>query len=357
MKAHLFGFSSAIKPQVNRVLLLSLFLVSTLLATSAFTQQIETKTIQAEAIVKKINRTGKLTFKRTLNLSFKTSGYLAELSVDEGDTFTKGQVLAKLDNAELVAEKNASYALLFQAKREVNRVKTLLNKNLSSQQALDDAKTLVETTRASHKVAQYNLSKAKLFAPFNGVVLARFTELGELQSPSNSALQLAAIENNLVVKVALPAAEVQLLTLNKKIVVNLAQLGLVTGTVSKIPAIADQQNHLFTVEILLPELKANQVVVGQLAHISTEVTTNSFAYRLPIEALNSVDNQGRALVMLQDDNAAGSDKFTQHAFEIKRLSSDYIYLSAQSNSLPLSIITRGWQQLALANTKQEVKAK
>jgi RND family efflux transporter MFP subunit len=356
MKAYIFGFPSSITSRIKQVLLFCLLFVSILLATSASAQQLETKTIQAEVIAKKINRTGKLTFQRTVNLSFKTSGYLAELTVDEGDVFTKGQVLAQLDNAELVAEKNASYALLLQAKREVNRVKILLNKSLSSQQALDDAKTLVETTRANHKVAQYNLSKAKLFAPFDGVVLARFTELGELQSPSQSALQLAAIDNNLVVRVALPAPEVNLVNLEQKIAVKLAQFGLVTGTVSRIPAIADQQSHLFTIDILLTELKATQVVVGQLAHISTQVTTDKFAYRLPIEALNSVDSQGRALIMLKNTNAS-SNKFSQQAFEIKRLSNDYIYLSAQSSSLPLTVITRGWQQLALTKAKQENEAK
>jgi RND family efflux transporter MFP subunit len=328
-----------------------------LVATSASALQIETKTIQAEPIVQNISRTGKLTFKRTVNLSFKTSGYLADLGVDEGDTFIKGQVLAQLDTAELVAEKNASYALLLQAKREVNRVNTLLNKKLSSQQALDDAKTLVETSRASHKIAEYNLSKAKLFAPFDGVVLARYTELGELQSPNQNALQLAAINNNLVVRVALPAAEVDLVTIEQKMVVKLAQFGLVTGTVSRIPAIADQQTHLFTIDIALAELQATQVVVGQLARISAKVTSDQFAYRLPIEALNGVDKQGRALVMLQDTKALNSDEFSMQAFEIKSLSNDNIYLLAQPSSLPLTVITRGWQKLALTKVKQKNKAK
>ncbi|MCP4323177.1 MAG: biotin/lipoyl-binding protein, partial [Alteromonadales bacterium] len=84
--------------QVKRALLLFLFIMNTLWLTSVSAQTVETKTIQAEALVKEINRTGKLTFDRTLNLSFKTSGFLAELTVDEGDIFTKGQVLATLDN-------------------------------------------------------------------------------------------------------------------------------------------------------------------------------------------------------------------------------------------------------------------
>jgi multidrug efflux pump subunit AcrA (membrane-fusion protein) len=206
-------------------------------------------------------------------------------------------------------------------------------------------------------VAEFNISKAKLFAPFDGVVLTRFTELGELQNPSQTALQLAAIDNNLVVQVALPTAEVKLVHLKQKMSVKLAQFGLVTGVVSGIPAIADQQSHLFTIDILLPELRATQVAVGQLVYISAKVITDNFVYRLPIEALNSVDNQGRALIMLQDVNVAGADKYSQHAFDINSLSNEYIYLYAQPSSLPLTVITQGWQQLALTKAKPEKPVK
>ncbi len=316
-----------------------------------FAQQLETKTIKAEPIVKKINRTGKLTFKRTLNLSFKSSGYLEELNIDEGDSFIKGQLLAQLDSEELTAEKNASYARLLQAKREIKRINTLLSKKLSSQQALDDAKTLVETTRASYKIAQYNLVKAQLIAPFDGVVLSRYTELGELQNPNQSALKIAAVEHNLVVRVALTAAEVNLVKLQQRIDLNLTQYGLVTGTVSKVPAIADQQSHLFTIEVLLENLKVNQVVVGQLVHVLAEVMTDTFSYRLPLEALNSVDSQGKALVMVLDADSTETKSYRQQAFLIKQLSNEYIYLSAQPSSPSLTIVTRGWQHLALIENK------
>lgn len=338
------------KPRLFRLLSVLCF-TCLLLSLPIYAQQLETKTIKAEPIVKKINRTGKLMFKRTLNLSFKSGGYLEELNIDEGDSFTKGQLLAQLDIEELTAEKNSSYARLLQAKREIKRIKTLLSKKLSSQQALDDAITSVETTRARHKIAQYNLTKAQLIAPFDGVVLARYTELGELQSSNQIALQIAAIEKNLVVRVALTAEEVSLVRLQQKIDVNLAQLGLVTGTVSKIPAIADQQSHLFTIEVLLENLAVNQAVVGQLARVLADVTTDEFTYRLPLEALNSVDNQGRALVMVLEADSTTSENYHQQAFLIQQFSNEYIYLSAQPSSPPLTIVTRGWQHLALIENK------
>lgn len=344
MKPSLFGL---LLSGIKQTVFSGLLIVSIVFSVPNYAQQLETQTINVESMVKQISRTGKLTFKRTVNLSFKSSGYLAKLTIDEGDSFTKGQLLAQLDNEELIAEKNASYARLLQAKREIRRIKTLLSKNLSSQQALDDAKTLVETTRANHQIAEYNLSKSKLIAPFNGVVLTRFTELGELQNPNQSALKIAAIENNLVVRVALTAGELILVKLQQKIDINLASFGLVTGSLSKIPAIADPQSHLFTIEVLLNDLEVNQVVIGQLAHVFTDIITDTLAYRLPLEALNSVDSKGRALIMVLDVNSSDTESYNQQAFIIKQLSNEYIYLSAQANSEPLTIVTRGWQQLAL----------
>ena len=109
-----------------------------------------------------IQRTGKLDFKRILNLSFKSSGYLTKLSVDEGDYFNKNQLLASMDVSELIQLKNSTYARLLQAKRDVNRINKLIVKQLSSERDLELALTSLETTRAAYKIAFYNLEKAQI---------------------------------------------------------------------------------------------------------------------------------------------------------------------------------------------------
>ena len=53
-------------------------------------QSYDTEVISAELYSDTIKRTGKLDYKRTLNLSFKSSGYLALLNVDEGRSLIKG---------------------------------------------------------------------------------------------------------------------------------------------------------------------------------------------------------------------------------------------------------------------------
>ncbi len=175
---------------------------------SAPNEGYQTTQIESELYTQVIQRTGKVDFARVVNLSFKTAGFLTELNIDEGDLFKENQLLAALDISELEADKNATYSRLLQAKRNIGRVKTLMKKKLSSQRDLDDAITSVETTRANYRVANYNLEKAQLFAPFEGVVVKRYTDLGELQTPGVTALQVASLDNNLITRVSLTGEEI-----------------------------------------------------------------------------------------------------------------------------------------------------
>jgi RND family efflux transporter MFP subunit len=324
-----------------------LLLSSCVFAQSMSNESYQVTQIDVEPYIKVIQRTGKVNFKRTLNLSFKTAGFLTKLNVDEGDTFEDKELLATLDTSELKADKNATYALLLQAKRNVNRIQTLLAKKLSSQRELDDALTAVETTRATYRIAFYNLGKAQVFAPFSGVVVQRNTELGELQSPGKTALQVAALDNNLIVSAALTSEEIGFVRLNQKVQEHIARCGLIEGVISKIPAISNSHSHLFTIEVLLPETSFTRpLIVGQLAQILINTQSHDFVYRLPIEALNAVNDQGQALIMLEKDS-----KLIQQAFSIYKVDNEDLYLQAVQSDLSLQVITQGWNKLPLISTE------
>ncbi|MDO6506856.1 efflux RND transporter periplasmic adaptor subunit [Colwellia sp. 4_MG-2023] len=332
----------------NKIFGLFLFSCCITAAYASPSEGYQVATIEAEPYTQVIQRTGKVDFARVVNLSFKTAGFLTELNVDEGEVFKKNQLLAALDTSELLAEKNATYSRLLQAKRNIDRVKVLLEKNLSSQRDLDDALTAVETTRAAYKVASYNLNKAQILAPFDGVVIQRSTDLGELQAPGAGALQVATLSKNLIASVSLTGEEISLVHLNQEVKVNLAYAGLVNGRISKIPAIADSRNHLFTIEVSLEETNLTKpLIVGQIAKILIYAQSENYIYRLPIEALNSVNEQGQALITIEKDNAP-----VQQAFVIYKLDNDFIYLTAQENSPALDVITQGWNNFPLISTKK-----
>jgi len=315
--------------------------------TVAATDNYQVTKIEVEPLTDDIKRTGILDFRRTLNLSFQTKGFLKKLKVDEGDLFLNDQLLAALDLTELKAKKNSAYAQLRQTKNDVERIKALLESNLSSEQQLEQMKTAVHTYRAAYKIAYYNLEKAEIHSPFTGVVLKRFTELGELQSPERPTLKVAALENNIVVKVALTGKEVSQIVLGQQVQVVLQNTEKVAAVVSKISVIADPQSHLFTVEVLLPVIVfKNGAIAGQLAEVIFKVITSSLVYRIPIEALVSVNTKGKALLMIE---SPVNKLIEQKAFDIIKLDNHYLYIPANNNGDSLQVITRGWQQLALVN--------
>jgi len=221
-----------------------------------------------------------------------------------------------------------------------------MKKKLSSQRDLDDALTAVETTRAAYRVANYNLDKAQIVAPFDGVVIHRSTDLGELQAPGVGALQVAALDNNLIASVSLTGEEISLVHLNQEVKVHLAYAGIVNGKISKIPAIADSRNHLFTIEVALEETNLTKpLIVGQIARILIHAKGQDFVYRLPIAALNSMNAKGQALITVEKNN-----KPEQQAFTIYKVDNDFIYLVTQENSVALNIVTQGWNKSPLVLT-------
>ena len=107
----------------------------------------------------------------------KVSGRIERLAVDIGDTVTRGQVVAELDNDEYVqavaqaeaelavarANRTAARSALEIADRELNRVEKLRRKGISSESQFDQAKAdqLARTARLA--VARAEVTKAEAF--------------------------------------------------------------------------------------------------------------------------------------------------------------------------------------------------
>jgi hypothetical protein len=70
-------------------------------------------------------------------------------------------------------------------------------------------------------------------------------------------------------------------------------------------------------------------------------------YRLPIEALNAVNDQGQALIVHEKNST-----LIQQAFSIYKIDNDYVYLSAIEDDLSLQVITQGWNKLSLISTEK-----
>lgn len=132
----------------------------------------------------------------------RTDGYLKKWYFDIGAHVKAGQLLAEIQTPEVdqqlaqargtLATAQANLAL---AEITMNRYQGLLTKHAVSQQDVDNAvgtynanKAIVEADRANMQHYESLVSFEKVYAPFDGVITARNTDIGDLiNSGSNTA--------------------------------------------------------------------------------------------------------------------------------------------------------------------------
>jgi len=131
----------------------------------------------------------------------RTNGYLKKWYFDIGAHVKKGQLLAVVDTPEVDQQLEQSLSNLNTAKANLtlaeitkNRYEGLLKKNAVSQQDADNAigtynanKAIVDANQANVKQLQALQSFERIYAPFDGIVTARNTDIGDLINSGSSS--------------------------------------------------------------------------------------------------------------------------------------------------------------------------
>jgi len=131
----------------------------------------------------------------------KATGRLVFLGVEEGDKVKKGQVIARIEDQDVVAalaQARANYELakadLEDAKQWLERTRTLHASGSSSQADLDGAVARFNRVQASIKSAEayvrsseVSLENTRIRAPFDGTVLTKNANVGEVVAPFAAA--------------------------------------------------------------------------------------------------------------------------------------------------------------------------
>jgi HlyD family secretion protein len=158
-----------------------------------------------------LQATGYVTARRQATVSAQITGTLINVLIEEGDHVQEGQVIARLEDtaqragrAQTQAQLRSAQALLVQYQaqlgqnqRDLKRAQDLVGRKLVSEQAVEQARTQVETqsaqvstqqkqielAQASVQAAQVQLGYCTVRAPFSGVVIAKSAQVGEIVSP------------------------------------------------------------------------------------------------------------------------------------------------------------------------------
>ncbi len=234
----------------------------------------------------------------------RTSGYLKDWYFDIGAHVRKGQLMAVIETPELDQQLQVAQADLKSAQANLDlanttstRYQNLLKTNSVSKQETDVAvsdaaakKAAVDASTANVRRLEQLQSFEKVYAPFDGIVTARNTDIGRLISAGQNTtaqelFHLAAI-GKLRVYVAVPEAYSSAIKVGAKATLTLDEFPGRTfeGTIARNSNAIDQATRTLNVEVDVDNPKA-ELLPGAYVFVHFKVPEHSTGLMLPSNTL------------------------------------------------------------------------
>jgi len=289
-----------------------------------------------------LNATGYVVAQRKASISSKATGRLEWLGVAEGSRVKEGDVIARIDDRDVVAQAQSVEASVRAARANVEQAEVerqnaqvdyrrneeLVDKNFISKSALDNAKARLDRGQAAVTSAKANLNAAianarnaqvsvdytQIRAPFDGVILSKSANVGDLVTPfSNATDSKGAVVTMADMSTLEVEADVSESSLGKVRVGQPAEITLdalpdsrFRGHISRMVPTVDRAKATVMTKVkfdeidprILPEMSA------KVSFLSREVTA---AEQKPLLAVNPdaiVQRDGRTVVFLMRDGVA-----------------------------------------------------
>jgi RND family efflux transporter MFP subunit len=286
-----------------------------------------------------LNASGYVVAQHKASVSSKSTGRLSFLGVEEGSRVKKGEVIARLENEDLKATRDRAAANLKAAKATLNefeaemidakltyrRQKQLLAQNLIARQEYDTAEARYQKTEAAVANAQANIKAAEaaldeaqtavdysiIRAPFDGVVLTKNAEVGEVVAPFGAAVNARAAVatmadmSSLMVEADVAEANIHQVKAGQPVEILLDALPGVRfpGKVHMIVPTADRSKATIMVKVafdsldprILPEMSA------KVAFLSRSLKSHEEQPRLVVNPKALVHRNGKLVAFVLKD--------------------------------------------------------
>jgi HlyD family secretion protein len=273
-----------------------------------------------------LTASGYVVAQRKAAVASKATGRIIALYYREGDRVKRGDIIAKIESEDVVAALDqaradlaVTSASLFDAKRNFERADTLLRRNLISRSEYDAAQSKFQATEAGIRSreaavrgAEVALENTNIRAPFDGTVLTKNADVGEVVAPfaagasSRVAVVTIADMGSLQVEADVSESNITNVSVGQQVEVTLDAYPerRYPGKVDKIVPTADRAKATVMTKIRFLE-KDERVLpeMGAKAHFLRSNTGDGAGDAASGESILAVD--GRAIVR----NSGGASVF------------------------------------------------
>ncbi|MEM7356711.1 MAG: efflux RND transporter periplasmic adaptor subunit, partial [Acidobacteriota bacterium] len=265
-------------------------------------KRVKVATVEVTTESRELRFSGVTRAARRARLSFLIGGRVVARPVEIGDRVRPGQLLARLDDLELVngvASAEASVAELSarrsQSERDHRRAEQLVTAKAATSEELErtaaavDALQAAETAaQARHQEAKRRLAETRLEADFAGTVTEVHFEPGEFARAGSPVVTVSG-DGEIEVEVEVPESVIPRIAVGDAVDLSLPVLGQqkVGGRIKSVGRTAAGPGRLFPVVTRVESAdgtEVRQVVVGATAELVLKLTSDH-ALTLPVEAV------------------------------------------------------------------------
>lgn len=235
---------------------------------------------------------------RTAGAAFIVGGRLAKIHVSRGDRVTEGQVLARLDAAEVGAGAEQARAAIAAAETQVQLAEDGLRRleSLEAEKAIAESElvkvrlqheaalAMRERARAALKMVNVKSGQHVLRAPMAGTVLEVPERLGEIIGPGIPQFEIADLEK-LRFRGSLPGEAAGRVVLGQEALVHLQGSKSITGRVSYVSPALTADTHRLPFEVEVDPPADLQGVANSYVHVELRADSAGEVARIPTTAL------------------------------------------------------------------------
>jgi RND family efflux transporter MFP subunit len=260
------------------------------------------KVIQ-ETVNEQVITSGLLSSSTEARLSFKMSGIIEKIYVKEGQSVTKGQLLAILNQTEINAQVTQALENMNKSERDLQRITNLYKDSVATLEQYQNVNTAYTVAKQGVDIAKFNQNYTEIRAVANGKILKKLMNEGELaQAGAPLFLMNGSASQDWVIRVGLADRDWAKINLGDKAKVNFDAYPdeVFEGTVTQLAQAADPMSGTFQVEISVNP-KNTRFASGLIASVEVVPSNIKAKTVIPIEAL--VESNGKSgIVYTIDEN-------------------------------------------------------
>ena len=252
--------------------------------------------IQGQPFSDFLSLSGSLEADEQIELHSEISGIVESINFSEGSRVGQGQMLIRINDAELQAQLSQAMTRNNLAAENERRAKLLLEKEAISQEEYDIASADFRTAQSQIQLIRAQLSKTIIRAPFSGTIGLRNISKGSYVTPATIIAQLVNT-NRLKVSFSIPEKYANKVRVNSQIKFNVQGVeGEFTAKIYATEPSVEMNTRTLLVKAITPNPNA-KLIPGTFANIIFPLETLENGLLVPAEALIPIQNGKKVFVM------------------------------------------------------------